>query len=75
VEQDHVSPRELVASPKGALEIVPRPSPVEHVDMHEVSAESQDNHDTVNIVASCENSDGSVDGKEANGISSQDNRA
>ncbi len=43
--------------------------------MHEVSAVSQDNHDTVDIVAFCEKSDGSVDGNEANGISSQDDRA
>ena len=40
VEQDHVSPRELVASLKSAREIVPRPSLVKQVVMHEVSAES-----------------------------------
>jgi hypothetical protein len=36
VEQDHVSPRELEESPKGAREIVPRPFNVEHDDMHEL---------------------------------------
>lgn len=37
VEQDHVSPRELEESPTGAREIVPRPSILEHVTMHEDS--------------------------------------
>jgi hypothetical protein len=35
VEHDHVSPRELEKSPKGARESVTRPSTIEHVDMHE----------------------------------------
>jgi hypothetical protein len=35
VEQDHVSPRELEESPKGAREIVTRPSTVEHDNMQE----------------------------------------
>jgi len=39
VEHDHVSPRELVESPKGAYESVPHASPVEHDGMNEVSAE------------------------------------
>ena len=43
--------------------------------MNEVSAESQDNHDTVDTVGSCANFDGSVDGNEANDISSQDDMA
>ena len=46
VEQDHVSPWELEESPKGAPEIVTRPSNVKHVDMQEVSAEAS--KDTVN---------------------------
>jgi hypothetical protein len=33
VEHDHVSPRELEKSPKGARESVPSPSPVEHADV------------------------------------------
>jgi hypothetical protein len=36
VEQDHVSPWGLEESPKSAHEIVPRPSTVEHDDMHEM---------------------------------------
>ena len=43
--------------------------------MHEVSTESQDNHDTIDIVASCENYVGSIDSNEANDISSQDDMA
>ena len=34
-----MSPRELEKSPKGAREVVTRPSTVEHVDMQEVAAE------------------------------------
>jgi len=49
VEQDHVSPRELEGSPKGAREIVARPSTVGHVEMQEVSDEilkdTFDDHD------------------------------
>jgi hypothetical protein len=50
VEHDHVSPRELEKSPKGARESVSRPSSVEHVDMHEVSAEHH-KHPKDSIVA------------------------
>ena len=63
VDHDHVSPRELVESPKGARESVPRSSPDEHDDMHELFAEShglQENSDIVTF----ENSDGSRDGNE-----------
>jgi len=65
VETDHVSPRELVESPKGACENVTRPSPVEHVDMHEVSAEFQDHHDISHIdptIVTNDYSDGSMEG-------------
>ena len=48
VEHDHVSSRELEESPKGACEIVTRPSPDEHDDMHEVSDDSQEHHEISN---------------------------
>jgi len=41
VEQDHVSPQELEESPKGAREIVTRPSNVEHDDMQEFPADHE----------------------------------
>jgi len=41
VEHNHVSPWELVESPKDAHESVPHSSPVEHDDMNEVSVEIQ----------------------------------
>lgn len=64
VEHDHVSPRELVDSPKGARESVVRSSPVEHVGMHEVSADFQEHHNISLIdplVVPSENSDGLLD--------------
>lgn len=65
VELDHVSPQELVESPKGARESVARPSPIEHDDMHEVSTDFQDHHDAPLIeppIVTIENSDGSLEG-------------
>jgi hypothetical protein len=41
VDQDHVSPRELEESPKGAREIVPRPSNGEHDDMQEAHSNKE----------------------------------
>jgi len=66
VEHDHVSPRELVESPKGARESVIRPSPMEHDDTHEVSADFQDHQEIsahpIDPIVTLENSDGSLDG-------------
>jgi hypothetical protein len=42
VEHNHVCPRELLESPKGAREHVIHSSSVEHDDMHELSAEFQE---------------------------------
>jgi len=40
VEHNHSIPRELVESPKGSHEHVSHSSPVEHIEVHEVSVES-----------------------------------
>jgi len=65
VEHDHVSPHELMESPKGAHESVTRSSPVEHNDMHEVSAGFQDHYEnSTRPNVTLENSDGSLDGND-----------
>jgi hypothetical protein len=64
LEHDHVSPRKLVESPKGAREIVTRPSNDEHNDMREVSADHQDHQQNsacpIDPIDTHDNSDGSL---------------
>jgi hypothetical protein len=62
VEHDHVSPKELEANPKGAREHVPRPSHVEHEDMHEVEDDSHGHLDSnIPPIVTTVNSDGSME--------------
>ena len=66
-------------SPKGARESVTRPSPIEHVDMHEVSAEVQDHSEDFTdarpidpLVDTLDISDGSLIDVDVTEINSQE---